>query len=165
MSNTLSITPNQPRADAYRELLPQLLTMIEAERDTIATLANLSAALQQAFGFHWVGFYLVRGNELVLGPFQGPIACTRIAHGKGVCGTAWATNTTQLVPDVHAFPGHIACSSQTKSEIVIPIRDEQGKVWAVLDIDSAQADDFSDVDCDALEQLAAWLTGHGDTAT
>ena len=157
MSNTLAITPNQPRAETYRELLPQLLAMIEAERDTIATLANLSAALQQAFGFHWVGFYIVRDNQLVLGPFQGPVACTRIAHGKGVCGTAWATNTTQLVPDVEAFPGHIACSSLSKSEIVVPVRDDAGSVWAVLDIDSDQADDFSDVDRDALEQLASWL--------
>jgi GAF domain-containing protein len=158
MSETLSITPGQPRADAYRELLPQLLAMIEAERDCIATLANLSAALHQAFGFHWVGFYLVKDDHLVLGPFQGPVACTRIAHGKGVCGTAWATDSTQLVPDVEAFPGHIACSSQTKSEIVVPVRDEQGGVWAVLDIDSANPDDFSDVDRDALEQLAAWLS-------
>lgn len=157
MSDTLSITPNQPRAETYRELLPQLLAMIEAEPDTVATLANVSAALHQAFAFHWVGFYLVKQNELVLGPFQGPIACTRIAHNKGVCGTAWATNTTQLVPDVHAFPGHIACSSQTQSEIVVPIRDDGGNVWAVLDIDSDQPDDFSDVDRDALEQLAAWL--------
>lgn len=157
MSNTLAITPNQPRAETYRELLPQLLAMIEAERDTIATLANVSAALRQALGFHWVGFYLVRGDELVLGPFQGPIACTRIARGKGVCGTAWATDTTQLVPDVEAYPGHIACSSQTKSEIVVPIHDEKGDVWAVLDLDSVSLDDFSDVDRDALEQLAAWL--------
>ena len=158
MSNTLAITPNQPRADTYRELLPQLLAMIEAERDRVATLANLSAALRQAFGFHWVGFYLVKGEQLVLGPFQGPVACTRIAHGKGVCGTAWATNTTQLVSDVEAFPGHIACSALSKSEIVVPIRDEQGSVWAVLDIDSVELDDFSDVDRDALEQVAAWLT-------
>ncbi|MFK7787903.1 MAG: GAF domain-containing protein [Phycisphaeraceae bacterium] len=157
MSESLIITPGQDRADAYRELLPQLLTMIEAERDTIATLANVSAALHQAFAFHWVGFYLVKHNELVLGPFQGPIACTRIAHGKGVCGTAWATNTTQLVPDVAAFPGHIACSSQTKSEIVVPVRNEQGQAWAVLDIDSTKPNDFSDVDQDALEQLASWL--------
>ncbi|MEO0476312.1 MAG: GAF domain-containing protein [Planctomycetota bacterium] len=157
MSDTLAITPDQSQEDAYRELLPQLLAMIEAEADTIATLANVSAALHQAFGFHWVGFYLVRGDELVLGPFQGPVACTRIAHGKGVCGTAWAQNQTQVVPDVEAFPGHIACSALTKSEIVVPVRDEQGGVWAVLDIDSSQADDFSDVDRDALEQLAAWL--------
>lgn len=165
MSDSLAITPGQSRTDTYRELLPQLLAMIEAERDTIATLANISAALHQAFAFHWVGFYLVQGNELVLGPFQGPVACTRIAHGKGVCGTAWATNTTQLVPDVAAFPGHIACSSQTQSEIVVPIHNEQGDVWAVLDIDSAQPNDFSDVDRDALEQLAAWVTGHSESPT
>lgn len=165
MSEQLAITPNRPRTDTYLELLPQLLAMIEAERDTIATLANLSAALHQAFGFHWVGFYLVKENELVLGPFQGPIACTRIAHANGVCGTAWATNTTQMVPDVQAFPGHIVCSSQTKSEIVVPIRNEQGDIWAVLDIDSANEGDFSDVDRDALEQLAAWLAGHHDCPT
>ena len=158
MPESLAITPGQSRTDTYRELLPQLLAMIEAEQDTIATFANLSAALKQAFAFHWVGFYLVKEDELVLGPFQGPIACTRIAHNKGVCGTAWATNTTQLVPDVAAFPGHIACSSQTQSEIVVPIRNEQGEVWAVLDIDADQPNDFSDVDRDALEQLAAWLT-------
>ncbi|MBX2852901.1 MAG: GAF domain-containing protein [Phycisphaeraceae bacterium] len=157
MTETLAITPGQDREDTYRQLLPQLLAMIEAERDRVATLANLSAALRQAFGFHWVGFYLVQGNELVLGPFQGPVACTRIAHGKGVCGTAWSTNTTLIVPDVEAFPGHIACSAQTKSEIVVPIHDEQGDVWAVLDVDSSNKDDFSDVDRDALEQLAAWL--------
>ena len=162
MSETLSITPGQSREATYRELLPQLLAMIEAEPDTIATLANVSAALRQAFGFHWVGFYLVQGKELVLGPFQGPVACTRIAKGKGVCGTAWATDTTQLVPDVEAFPGHIACSSLTKSEIVVPMRDEAGRVWAVLDVDSAEPDDFSDVDRDALEQLASWLSGHND---
>jgi GAF domain-containing protein len=158
MSNTLAITPGLSREETYRELLPQLLAMIEAEKDTIATLANLSAALHEAFGFHWVGFYVVKDDELVLGPFQGPIACTRIGHGKGVCGTAWATNTTQLVPDVEAFPGHIACSSLSKSEIVVPVHDEQGSVWAVLDVDSDLADDFSDVDRDALEQLASWLT-------
>jgi len=162
MSETLAITPGQSREDTYRELLPQLLAMIEAEPDTIATLANLAAAMRQAFGFHWVGFYLVQGDELVLGPFQGPIACTRIAKGRGVCGTAWAEDQTQLVPDVEAFPGHIACSSQTKSEIVIPVHDEQGGVWAVLDVDSADADNFSDVDRDALEQLASWLSGHNN---
>lgn len=164
MSEPLTITQGQDRADAYRELLPQLLAMIEAEGDCVATLANVSAALHQAFAFHWVGFYLVKDSELVLGPFQGPIACTRIAKGRGVCGTAWAANTTQLVADVHAFPGHIACSSQTKSEIVVPVRNEDGSVWAVLDIDSDQADDFSDVDQDALEQLAAWLSGHNNSS-
>ena len=162
MAENLIITPGVSREDAYRELLPQLLAVIEAERDTIATLANVSAALHQALGFHWVGFYLVRGDELVLGPFQGPVACTRITHGRGVCGTAWARNETQLVPDVGAFPGHIACSALSKSEIVVPVRDEKGGVWAVLDIDSASKDDFSDVDRDALEQVASWLSGHND---
>lgn len=162
MSESIAITPGADREQAYRELLPQLLTMIEAEPDTIATLANLSAALHHALAFHWVGFYLVRGDELVLGPFQGPVACTRIARGRGVCGTAWSENQTQLVPDVQAFAGHIACSAHTKSEIVVPLTNDAGVVWAVLDIDSEKPDDFSDVDRDALEQLASWLSGHAD---
>ncbi|MEM9346861.1 MAG: GAF domain-containing protein [Planctomycetota bacterium] len=162
MTEALTITPNRPREETYRELLPQLLAMIEAERDTIATLANVSAALHQAFDFHWVGFYLVQDDELVLGPFQGPVACTRIAKGKGVCGAAWEAGTTQVVPDVEAFPGHIACSAMSKSEIVVPVLSEAGSVWAVLDIDSDKADDFSDVDQDALEQLASWLSGQND---
>lgn len=158
MADTLALTPNAPREQTYRELLPQLRAMIEAEPDTIATLANISAALHQAFGFHWVGFYRVVGEELVLGPFQGPVACTRIAHGKGVCGTALARATTIIVPDVDAFPGHIVCSSASKSEIVVPIFDGVGKVRAVLDIDSDQLNDFSDIDREALEQLASWLS-------
>ncbi|MEM6507840.1 MAG: GAF domain-containing protein [Planctomycetota bacterium] len=162
MAENLIITPGASREYAYRELLPQLLAMIEAERDTIATLANVSAAIYQALRFHWVGFYLVQGDELVLGPFQGPVACTRIAKGRGVCGTAWETGTTQAVPDVEAFPGHIACSAMTKSEIVVPILNEAGSIWAVLDIDSDKADDFSDVDQNALEQLVSWLSGHND---
>ncbi|MFN3168045.1 MAG: GAF domain-containing protein [Phycisphaeraceae bacterium] len=165
MADTLALTPNAPREQTYRELLPQLRAMIEAESDTIATLANLSAALRQAFGFLWVGFYLVKADQLVLGPFQGPVACTRIERGKGVCGTAWATATTQLVPDVDAFPGHIACSSASRSEIVVPVFDAQGVVRAVLDIDSAEPDDFSDLDRDALEQLASWLTDTTDSPT
>lgn len=159
MAETLALTPNAPREQTYRELLPQLRAMIEAEPDTIATLANLAAALHQAFGFHWVGFYLVKADQLLLGPFQGPVACTRIPHGKGVCGTAWASAATQLVPDVDAFPGHIACSSASRSEIVVPILNKDGAVWAVLDIDSAELDDFSDLDREALEQLASWLVG------
>lgn len=162
MSNTLSITPGASREQVYRELLPQLRAMIEAEPDTIATLANLAAALHTALGFHWVGFYRVRGDELVLGPFQGPVACTRIARGKGVCGTAWQQAQTLVVPDVEAFPGHIACSSLSKSEIVVPITDPTGKVWAVLDIDSDRPDDFSDLDRQALEQLASWLISSSD---
>lgn len=157
MAEELALTPGLDREGRYAELLPQLRAMIDAEPDTVATLANLSAALHQAFGFHWVGFYLVRGDQLVLGPFQGPVACTRIDKGRGVCGTAWAQAATQLVPDVQAYPGHIACSSLSKSEIVVPVFDRDGNVWAVLDIDSSQGDDFSDVDREALEQLASWL--------
>ena len=157
MPESIAITPGADREQGYRELLPQLRAMIEAEADIIATLANLSAALHEAFGFHWVGFYRVIGSELVLGPFQGPIACTRIAHGKGVCGSAWAEKKTLIVPDVEQFPGHIACSSLSKSEIVVPVFNPSKQVWAVLDIDSDQLDDFSDIDRDALETLASWL--------
>ncbi len=162
MADTLTLTPGLPRAQAYQELLPQLLAMIEAERDPIATMANVAAALHQALGFHWVGFYRVKGDQLVLGPFQGPVACTRIARGKGVCGTAWARAQTIIVPDVDAFPGHIVCSSASKSEIVVPIFDDAGSVLAVLDIDSDQLNDFSDIDREALEQLASWLGDQGE---
>jgi GAF domain-containing protein len=112
--------------------------------------------LHQTFGFHWVGFYLVKGNELVLGPFQGPVACTRIPFGKGVCGTAWKEAKTQLVPDVELFPGHIACSALSRSEIVVPLF-QNGEVMAVLDIDSSLADDFSEADKEGLEAIAGML--------
>ena len=157
MSDSLSLTPGATREQTYCELLPQLRIMIETEGDTIATFANLSAALREAFGFHWVGFYLVKGDELVLGPFQGPIACTRIGRGKGVCGRAWTTAQTVIVPDVEKFPGHIACSSTTRSEIVVPVFDDAGGVRAVLDIDSDKPDDFSDTDRAALERVVSWL--------
>lgn len=160
MAENLILTPNASRQDRYAELLPQLRALIESEPDTIATLANLAAAIQMAFAFHWVGFYLVKRDELVLGPFQGPLACTRIPRGKGVCGAAWARATTLVIPDVHQFPGHIACSAASASEIVVPLFDASGAVWAVLDIDSVTKDDFSDVDRTALEQLAGWLHGH-----
>jgi len=157
MASPLTLTPGCDRAQSYCELLPQLQALIQAESDTIATLANLSAALHQALGFHWVGFYLVKGQELVLGPFQGPVACTRIAKGKGVCGSAWAQDKTLIVPDVEKFPGHIACSALSRSEIVVPVRDAGGAVCAVLDIDSSELDAFSDVDREALEQVVSWL--------
>lgn len=164
MAESLALTPNLPRAERYRELLPQLRAMLEGETDTTANLANTAAALRQAFGFFWVGFYLVKplagkdgDTQLVLGPFQGPIACTRIAKGKGVCGGAWAQRETLIVPDVNAFPGHIACASDSQSEIVVPMLDDAGEVWGVLDVDSDKLDDFSEVDRDALEQLVAWL--------
>lgn len=144
------------KADKYETLLPQIKALIEGETDVTANLANVSAALKQTFGFFWVGFYLVKNEQLVLGPFQGSLACTRIRFGKGVCGTAWETKQTQLVPDVEAFPGHIACSSDSKSEIVVPLlRDNQ--VVGVLDVDSDVLNDFDETDAHYLQQLAEWL--------
>ena len=160
MAETLTLTPGASRQDRYAQLLPQIRALIDAEPDAIATLANVAAALQMAFQFHWVGFYLVKGDELVLGPFQGPLACTRIPRGKGVCGAAWARAATLVVPDVHLFPGHIACSAASASEIVVPVFDAAGEVWTVLDVDSVTPGYFSDVDRAALEQLAGWLRGH-----
>jgi len=130
--------------------------LITGEQDLVANLANIAAALREAFGFFWVGFYVVQGQELVLGPFQGPIACTRIAYGRGVCGTAWKEKKTQLVPDVEAFPGHIACSSASKSEIVVPAF-QNGEVFLVLDVDSDTLDDFDGVDQRYLEDLMGML--------
>src|ERR1700733_11640694 len=125
------------KTDQYRSLLPQIRALVEGERDRVANLANIAAALKQQFGWLWVGFYLVRDNELVVGPFQGPVACTRIRKGRGVCGTSWQEARTLIVPDVEKFPGHIACSSLSKSEIVIPVM-HSSEVVAVLDIDSSQ---------------------------
>ena len=141
----------------YELILAQLKALTETERDTVANLSNASAALNMNLeDLNWVGFYLVRENELVLGPFQGKPACIRIAFGKGVCGTAAATDTTQLVPDVHAFPGHIACDGASNSEIVIPLH-YQGRLVAVLDIDSPLPDRFSPVDQTGLERCAELL--------
>lgn len=154
---TLALTPDAPRAQLYQELLPQVRAMLEHETDLIANLANVAAALKFGLGFFWVGFYLAKQDQLVLGPFQGPIACSRIAPGKGVCGTAWVQKQTLIVPDVDAFPGHIACASASKSEIVVPLVDDAGEVWAVLDIDSDRLDDFSQTDRDALEQFVSWI--------
>jgi L-methionine (R)-S-oxide reductase len=160
MSESLFLTPGQPKAARYAELHPQVEALTAPEADRTANLANLAAALRQAFGFFWVGFYMVQGDELVLGPFQGPIACTRIRRGRGVCGTSWAEARTVLVPDVEAFPGHIACSSDSKSEIVVPIL-KNGEVVAVLDVDSDKLNDFDHDDQTALEQLmqlaATWF--------
>ncbi|MEY4660679.1 MAG: hypothetical protein RLZZ42_631 [Bacteroidota bacterium] len=144
------------KKDQYEQLIPQIKGLLDGESDLIANLANISAALKEQFNFFWVGFYLVKGNELVLGPFQGPVACTRIKSGKGVCGTAWSSNAIQIVPDVEKFPGHIACSSLSKSEIVIPISDESG-VWAVLDVDSDQYDTFDEEDAHQLTKILALL--------
>ena len=152
MAETLALDTTLTKAEQYRQLLPQIEALTIGEPDLTANLANTAAALRQAFAFVWVGFYLVKGEELVLGPFQGPIACTRIRHGKGVCGASWAQAQTLLVPDVEAFPGHIACSSESKSEIVVPIL-KNGQVVAVLDVDSDQLNDFDQADQAALEQL------------
>ncbi|MGI4864104.1 MAG: GAF domain-containing protein [Janthinobacterium lividum] len=153
MSETLFLTAST-KAARYAELLPQIEALTTGEPDLTANLANAAAALRQAFGFFWVGFYLVKEEELVLGPFQGPIACTRIRRGRGVCGTSWAEARTVLVPDVEEFPGHIACSSDSKSEIVVPVL-KNGTVVAVLDVDSDKLNDFDADDQQALEQLMA----------
>ena len=141
----------------YRLLLKQAQALVEDERNLIANMSNLSSLIHFTFGFWWTGFYFVDGEQLVLGPFQGPLACTRIPYGKGVCGTAWAQAKTIVVPDVEQFPGHIACSSESRSEIVVPIfRD--GKVWAELDIDSKELNTFDDIDKQWLEQIVKVLT-------
>jgi len=146
------------KEERYRNLLPQTLALCAGETDQTAALANLSAALAMTFDWLWVGFYRVRNEQLVLGPFQGPIACTRIPFGRGVCGTAWKENRTLVVKDVDAFPGHIACSSQARSEIVVPLRNAQGEVTGVLDIDASEYDQFDEVDARYLEELVAGLT-------
>lgn len=156
MSENLFIS-NGTKAEKYLELIPQLKALLLGEKDEIANLANLVAALKETFGFFWVGFYLVKENELVLGPFQGPIACTRIKKGKGVCGTSWQQSKTILVPDVDQFPGHIACSTLSKSEIVIPIL-KNNEVIGVLDVDSDKLNDFDEVDEKYLSELCQWLS-------
>jgi len=151
VSQSLHITAQTSREEMYVELTPQLMALFQGESNLIANAANFAALVSTVFKFHWVGFYWVIDTDLVLGPFQGPIACTRIAKGKGVCGTAWLNNETIVVPDVDAFPGHIACSPLSKSEIVVPVRNRAREVIGVLDIDSSNADDFSKVDRAALE--------------
>ena len=145
------------KAERYRVLLPQVRSLLAGETDRVANLANVAAALKTTFGFFWVGFYRVQGDELVLGPFQGPVACTRIARGRGVCGTAWQEDRTLVVPDVDAFPGHIACSSLSRSEIVIPLHDREGRVRGVLDLDSDSPAAFDATDAAWLEELCMLL--------
>ena len=152
------IISGETKEEKYISLLPQLKALVEGEEDMIANLANITAALKQTFGFYWIGFYLVKKNELVLGPFQGTLACTRIALGKGVCGTAWKEAQTIIVDDVDKFPGHIACSSASKSEIVIPIYNKDKKVIAVLDIDEDKYACFDETDKLHLEKIAALAT-------
>ena len=159
MAEDLYITHGLNREETYREIIPQIQSLIAGEKDLIANLANICAALREALGFFWIGFYLVKGNELVLGPFQGPVACTRIQMGKGVCGTAWANNSIIRVPDVNKFPGHIACSSLSKSEIVLPAL-KDNEVYLILDIDSEELNDFSEIDEKYLKDLISIIETH-----
>lgn len=144
------------KEEKYASLFPQVEAVVNSEKDVIANMANMAAMIHETFGFWWTGFYRVMEGMLVLGPFQGPLACTRIRKGKGVCGTAWAEGKTQVVPDVDLFPGHIACSSASRSEIVVPIF-RQGEVVAVLDIDSAELNTFDETDRQWLEKMAQLL--------
>ena len=157
MSEDLRIATGS-KTQQYNSLPPQIRALIEGETDIVANLANIAAALKEQFGWLWVGFYLVKDGELVVGPFQGPVACTRIRKGKGVCGTAWEQARTLIVPDVEAFPGHIACSSLSRSEIVVPLFNK-GTIAGVLDIDSEKLDQFDEEDQRWLEQLVKDIPG------
>lgn len=152
MAEDLSIITDVSKAEQYQSLIPQIKGLIAGEDDLIANLANVTAALKEQFNWLWVGFYLVKGDELVLGPFQGPVACTRIKIGKGVCGASWAQAETLIVPDVDAFPGHIACSSASKSEIVLPLI-SNGTVVGVLDVDSESLAQFDETDAQYLSDI------------
>ncbi|MEQ8810211.1 MAG: GAF domain-containing protein [Imperialibacter sp.] len=156
MAETLFIPKEATKQDKYEALVPQIEALIGGEPDLTANLANISAALKYGMGFFWVGFYMVKEDQLVLGPFQGPIACTRINLGKGVCGSSWKEARTFIVPDVDQFPGHIACSGDSKSEIVLPIV-RTGKVLGVLDVDSDKLNEFDEVDQRYLEQIIEML--------
>ncbi|HET7732747.1 MAG TPA: GAF domain-containing protein [Paludibacter sp.] len=158
MSEELFIAPGADKKEKYETLLPQLAALTTGESDLVANQANIAAALRDTFGWWWVGFYWIKNGELVLGPFQGPIACTRIRLGKGVCGTAWKEAKSLLVPDVEAFPGHIACSGSSVSEIVVPVFDKNGEVAGVLDVDSERYDILDETDVIYLEKIAAIIT-------
>ncbi|MBK9659453.1 MAG: GAF domain-containing protein [Chitinophagaceae bacterium] len=145
------------KAEQYQSLIPQIKGLLDGEPDLIANMANLTAALKEQFGWLWVGFYIVKKDELVLAPFQGPVACTRIKKGRGVCGSSWAQSKTLIVPDVEKFPGHIACSSLSKSEIVVPVI-HNNQVVAILDIDSSEYDQFDTTDKQYLEEIVALVS-------
>jgi L-methionine (R)-S-oxide reductase len=155
MSESLIITQHG-KEEKYKELLPQIKSLLDGEKDMVANMANTIAALKESFGFFWVGFYTVKENTLVLSPFQGPIACTRISFGKGVCGTAWKEKQTLIVPDVDKFQGHIACSSSSRSEIVVPLMHDN-TVIGVLDIDSDQLNAFDETDRIYLEKIVQYI--------
>ncbi len=155
MSDDLQISQGD-KAEQYQNLIPQIKGLLSGEPDLIANLANITAALKEQFGWFWIGFYLVKNEELVLGPFQGPVACTRIKKGRGVCGSSWAEEKTLIVPDTEKFPGHIACSSLSKSEIVLPLF-KNASVYGVLDIDSSELNQFDETDKLFLEQILALI--------
>ncbi|HEX2845666.1 MAG TPA: GAF domain-containing protein [Chitinophagaceae bacterium] len=156
MAEDLSIHTGT-KEEQYQSLIPQIKGLLEGEPDLVANLANTVAALKEQFGWLWVGFYLVKQGELVLAPFQGPVACTRISKGRGVCGTSWAQAKTLIVPDVEKFPGHIACSSHSRSEIVIPVI-RNGEVIGVLDVDSVETDQFDETDQRYLEEIVDFIS-------
>jgi len=160
MAEDLVITKSADKTAQYQSLIPQIGALITGEDDLIANLANICAALKEQFNWFWVGFYMVKNDQLVLGPFQGPVACTRIFKGKGVCGTAWQQAETLIVPDVDAFPGHIACSSLSRSEIVLPIFNN-GEVIGVLDVDSELLAHFDETDARYLEQITKLVNFNG----
>ena len=157
MAEDLTIDKSLTKEKLYESLIPQIEALMFGEDDLVANVANAMAALKEGLGFFWVGVYFVKGNELVLGPFQGPVACTRIAPGKGVCGTSWSNNETIIVPNVDEFPGHIACATASKSEIVIPGKNKDGEVAFILDVDSDQLDDFDSVDEQYLTQVVSMI--------
>ena len=158
MSEQLIISGGE-KNDKYQTLLQQLPALMDGQVDNVANMSNLVAALKQTFGFFWVGFYRVQADELVLGPFQGPIACTRIKKGQGVCGATWVEERTMVVPNVHEFPGHIACSDQSKSEIVVPLF-KSGELVAVLDVDSDEFATFDEDDKIQLEKILEWFSAY-----
>ncbi|MCC6599278.1 MAG: GAF domain-containing protein [Crocinitomicaceae bacterium] len=157
MEENLRIPVDADRRAVYEALLPQIRSLTEGEPDFIANVSNIIAALKEGLNFFWIGLYFVKKNELVLGPFQGPVACTRIQKGKGVCGSAWESKQTLIVPDVDAFPGHIACSALSRSEIAVPIYSTENKILGVLDIDSIFRNDFDETDRLYLEQVTALI--------
>jgi L-methionine (R)-S-oxide reductase len=159
MAESLAFSKTTDRRKIYDEIAPQIDALVAGETDLVANLANITAALKEAFGFFWVGFYLKKENQLVLSAFQGSIACTRIDFDKGVCGHCYTTRETVIVPDVEEFANHIACSSLSKSEIVLPIFDKTGEVFGVLDVDSDKLDDFSETDAEGLQKIVKIIEG------
>lgn len=156
MAEDLRIITDLSKEEQYRSLIPQIKALISGENDQIANLANIAAALKEQFKWFWVGFYLIKGDELVLGPFQGPVACTRIKKGKGVCGASWEQAETLIVPDVDAFPGHIACASASRSEIVLPVF-SKNEIIGVLDVDSEYLSHFDDIDAKYLKEIVSLI--------